>query len=145
MNDQRFRLGGPGVVHETVDEETIIVNLDTGSYYDLNATGACIFQGLARSASVAEIVSDLEKTYGIDPTRASVDVQKLVAQLLDEQLIVSAIDGNGQVRPEDGPGPAAAGTRSYIAPALGKHTDMQELLLLDPVHDVDETGWPRQA
>ena len=28
---------------------------------------------------------------------------------------------------------------------LGKYTDMQELLLLDPVHEVDEAGWPNRA
>ncbi len=30
----------------------------------------------------------------------------------------------------------------YAPPALETYTDMQELLLLDPIHDVDETGWP---
>jgi hypothetical protein len=27
---------------------------------------------------------------------------------------------------------------------LERYTDMQELLLLDPIHDVDQTGWPRR-
>ncbi len=36
-------------------------------------------------------------------------------------------------------------TRDYEEPKLGKHTDMQELLLLDPVHEVGETGWPNPA
>ena len=26
-----------------------------------------------------------------------------------------------------------------------RFTDMQDLLLLDPIHDVDETGWPVRA
>jgi hypothetical protein len=26
---------------------------------------------------------------------------------------------------------------------LQKFTDMQDLLLLDPIHEVDESGWPR--
>jgi hypothetical protein len=28
---------------------------------------------------------------------------------------------------------------------LHKYTDMEELLLLDPIHDVDETGWPNKS
>jgi hypothetical protein len=28
---------------------------------------------------------------------------------------------------------------------LGVHPDMQDLLLLDPIHDVDEVGWPTPA
>jgi hypothetical protein len=27
---------------------------------------------------------------------------------------------------------------------LQKFTDMQELLLLDPIHEVDERGWPHR-
>jgi hypothetical protein len=149
MNDQRFRLVGPGVVHETVDEETIIVNLDTGSYYDLNASGACIFEGLVLSASVAEIVTELEATYEVDPSNASADVQQLVAELVDEQLIVAFDDRQVSPGPTNGGGLTSRRSpserRSYVAPALSKHTDMQELLLLDPVHEVDEAGWPRPA
>jgi hypothetical protein len=28
---------------------------------------------------------------------------------------------------------------------MSVYTDMEELLLLDPIHDVDETGWPVRA
>ena len=30
----------------------------------------------------------------------------------------------------------------FEAPILQKYTDMQDLLLLDPIHEVDEAGWP---
>jgi hypothetical protein len=30
----------------------------------------------------------------------------------------------------------------FNAPVLNKYTDMQDLLLLDPIHEVDATGWP---
>lgn len=33
----------------------------------------------------------------------------------------------------------------YARLALTKYTDMQELLLLDPVHEVDDEGWPSRA
>jgi hypothetical protein len=32
--------------------------------------------------------------------------------------------------------------RDYKIPVLNKYTDMQELLLLDPIHDVNAQGWP---
>jgi hypothetical protein len=28
---------------------------------------------------------------------------------------------------------------------LQKYTDMADLLLLDPIHEVDEQGWPQPA
>jgi len=30
----------------------------------------------------------------------------------------------------------------FNVPVLNKYTDMQDLLLLDPIHEVDATGWP---
>jgi hypothetical protein len=40
------------------------------------------------------------------------------------------------------PLPADVLPAAFVAPVLHKHTDMQDLLLLDPIHEVDETGWP---
>lgn len=33
----------------------------------------------------------------------------------------------------------------FQPPALESYTDMQDLLLLDPIHEVDEMGWPQKA
>ena len=32
--------------------------------------------------------------------------------------------------------------RPYESPCLESYTDMEDLLLLDPIHDVGKTGWP---
>jgi hypothetical protein len=41
------------------------------------------------------------------------------------------------------PEPLTAAAAITAAPVLEKYTDMQELLLLDPIHDVEEAGWPK--
>ena len=33
----------------------------------------------------------------------------------------------------------------YESPQLEQYSDMSELLLLDPIHEVDEQGWPKRA
>jgi len=30
----------------------------------------------------------------------------------------------------------------FQPPTLNKYTDMRDMLLLDPIHDVGESGWP---
>ena len=32
----------------------------------------------------------------------------------------------------------------FTNPVLEKFTDMAELLLLDPIHEVDDSGWPNK-
>ena len=39
-----------------------------------------------------------------------------------------------------GPGEAASG--AYEKPVFQKYDDMQALLLIDPIHEVDDDGWP---
>jgi hypothetical protein len=33
---------------------------------------------------------------------------------------------------------------SYLQPSFEKYSDMQEMLLLDPIHEVSEAGWPHK-
>jgi hypothetical protein len=37
---------------------------------------------------------------------------------------------------------AAKPTRQYQAPTIERFDDLEELLVLDPIHEVDEAGWP---
>ena len=40
------------------------------------------------------------------------------------------------------PPPPNAVRKPYTAPAVQKYDDLEDLLLLDPIHEVDEAGWP---
>ena len=72
-------------------------------------------------------------------------VQQFVAELLRENLVVGE-EAKGAESPWNQPMPAQAGYQTqrpgFVPPSLHKYVDMQELLLLDPIHEVDETGWP---
>ena len=138
----RFRVNSPPVVLETVDEETIIVNLDSGNYYDLNHSGGRVLGALAGGADLEGAIDALADAYGVERDEVEAPVRSLVDALGAEGII-----GEWQNGGDNGHAPAATGpaTRPYEHPALGKYTDMQELLLLDPIHEVDGTGWPHRA
>ena len=34
---------------------------------------------------------------------------------------------------------------AFEKPVIEKFSDMQEMLLLDPIHEVSEMGWPNEA
>ena len=143
MNNQRFRVNTPTVTHETIDGEAVIINLDSGNYYSLVDAGSLIWALVDRGASASEVHELLQQSYQGEATDIDRGVQELLAQLQQENLIVpvdeaAAADlagvlpsSNGHEKP------------SFNAPSLNKFSDMQELLLLDPIHDVDEAGWPK--
>ena len=143
MNNQRFRVNTPTVTHETIDGEAVIINLDSGNYYSLVEAGSLIWVLLERGASASEVQSVVQQTYHADANDIDQGVQELLAELQQENLIVP-VDGAPAVDLTDVvPSGNGHGKPSFKAPLLNKFSDMQELLLLDPIHDVDEAGWPK--
>ena len=143
MDNQRFRVNTPTVTHETIDGEAVIINLDSGNYYSLVEAGSFIWAMLDKGASASEVQDLVQQTYDGNATDIDQGVQELLAQLQQENLIVpvdgaAAVDLTELTLSHNG-----HGKPSFKAPLLNKFSDMQELLLLDPIHDVDEAGWPK--
>jgi hypothetical protein len=143
---QRFTIEPGDVVHETIDGEVILIALQSGCYYSLDGAGAEIWQALAAGRSLEETVEELERRYQADPGQIEAAVSVLVAELVAERLLHRAEprvpSGNG------GPPLPSAGNGARTAfdpPILAKYTDMQDFLLVDPVHEVDDAGWPHPA
>lgn len=142
---ERFRINAPRVVHETIDDEVVMIDLDSGNYYSLRRVGTDIWGFIKSGATIAQIVERITHRY--EGARVSIEngVNQLIDELQQENLIIP--DNTGE--PEDFETPDAQVETTlaieraiFEAPILQKYTDMQELLLLDPVHEVDEAGWP---
>lgn len=132
-----YRLNEPDVIQETVEGEALIVHTRSGTYYNLEGSGTLVWNALLSGRSVEQIEASFAS--GSDAERGEIraGLGAFVSALAAEQLIL----------PREGPVevPAAAlELKSVFAlPGLRKFTDMQELLLVDPIHDVQpEAGWP---
>ena len=140
-----FRVSSPRVMHETIEGEVIVIDLTTGSYYSLRGSGAAVWEAIERGSSEGEIVRALGERYDAPAAEIASAVGRLLGELEAQGLVEGADDGAPAAATEtsqsgvDGPRPA------FQAPVLEKHTDMQDLILLDPVHEVDERGWPHAA
>ena len=143
MNNQRFRVNTPTVTHETIDGEAVIINLDSGNYYSLVDAGSLIWALVDRGASASEVQELLQQSYQGDSTDIDRGVQELLAQLQQENLIVPVDEATAADLAGVLPSTNGHDKPSFNAPSLNKFSDMQELLLLDPIHDVDEAGWPK--
>ena len=127
----------PQVMGEVIDGEAVIINLDTGTYYSARGSGAVVWSTIDGGATADQIVDALAEAYGADvPTG---DISAFTAELEAEGLIEAAEAGR---TPSGEPSAPVIPTGPYAPPALERFTDMEDLLLLDPVHDVDQLGWP---
>jgi Coenzyme PQQ synthesis protein D (PqqD) len=137
----RFRIKGPGVVSDVIDGETIGINLDTGDYYSLPGVASEIWEMVRRRLPVERIVQAIRDGYEGDAAVIEAAVIQFIQRLSDAALVVRdegeppAVDDLEPERPRK--------RRPFAPPALETYSDMREFLLVDPIHEVDVTEWPR--
>src|SRR4051794_12546013 len=126
------------VVHETIDGETILIHLGTGTYYTLNGAGSEAWELLAAGATRETLLAFARQRYLGDPVEIELGLLGLVDRLLEEGLLVDSQEPGGSAPPD-----RPAGRIEFAVPVLQVYTDMQEFMLVDPLHEVDQVaGWP---
>lgn len=126
----RFRINSPKVIHQIFETEVVIVNLDSGNYYSVGGAGIEIWRQLERGHSPDQIAATFEaETESVRLFLREIEREELIVPDKAVAAPVSAIEvvRNG----------------AFVPPTLEKFDDMRDLLLLDPIHELDESGWPR--
>jgi hypothetical protein len=67
--------------------EAAILSLGSGIYYGLNAVGAFIWNQIQEPARVEDICIALSREYDVDHELCSIDVTRLLGELLEQKLI----------------------------------------------------------
>ena len=138
MLESEFSINTSSVVFERLDGEVIIISNQNGKYYSLGYTASDIWYLIQTSVSSSLWLKTLADNYQEIPDSAEDEVKKFVDALLSENLIKSseAAFGDLQLLPEDNP------RGKWSCPELLIFDDLQDLLLVDPIHDTGEEGWP---
>lgn len=137
--ERYYEINAPAVISEPMEDEVVVINLDNGCYYNLNMTAAQVWNYLDQGYSLNSIASYAEKIYPGETANIRSDLKLFIKRLIDEQLVREAESRNvGEIHADGFDGQA------YEKPDFEKFSDMQEMLLLDPIHEVSEAGWPHQ-
>lgn len=132
-NESRYEVNKPDVVAESVDGEALIVHLGTGAYYSARGSADIAWQMIASGASAEATAAALGD--GAASPEAQAAVERFIQKLMEEGLLRARTTPPREA-------PVFSAPAAYADPELEKFTDMQDLLLLDPIHDVEEDGWP---
>jgi hypothetical protein len=138
----RYALNQPPVVGEIIDGEVMVINLDTGVYYSVTGAGAAVWPMLVGGATRLEISDRVARHYDADAASVERDLGTFIALLANEAIL--------RPRPDDvaaGPFDAVEAWPAVRYPGFGfeRYDDMQALLVIDPVHEVGDFGWPSRS
>jgi hypothetical protein len=137
------------VVSEHFDDEVVIINLDSGNYYSVDGLGVDIWKLLEKRVTLNEIIESCMNTYAVsNPEDLHAVVQQFIAELYAEGLIMLDKPVTNQtsrtarsVKEETPVSKRLLLNTERVV--LHKYTDMQDFLLVDPIHEVEYTDWPQ--
>lgn len=125
----------PNVISEPMEGELVVINLETGCYYSLNSSAAVIWQHLEKGVKPINIAKNM---YLDGPSEdITFKIETFCKYLQEEKLMIeSSFDADLETRLIE--------KISFKKPVIDKFEDMQEMLLLDPIHEVNDQGWPHE-
>lgn len=126
------------ILFESYDDELVMLDLSHGVYYTVSRGGGDCLQVLLHA-------SDREQAITLLLARFDTSREQLEGAL---SQMTEALKCYGLVREraEGEPGAAlalAAGHKlPFAAPVIEQYKDVEEILMFDPIHEVEENGWP---
>jgi hypothetical protein len=127
----RYKVASADITYQLLDGEVVAIHFTKGVYYSLRGAAAPAFDALARGVPFAK----LHELFVAAPVDALTQLESLRAQLIEAGLLVEDQEGGTNAWPAIQPQP-------WSDPAFESYTDMQQLLLADPIHDVGDKAWP---
>ncbi len=125
-----FRVNSPAVVFDASADDTVIINLVSGRYFRLDAASSLAWNALLTSGSREACVASASNASELE---ASID--NMIAALVAEDLIVEA--------PEVETLAGSVSPWTFAGFTLESFSDLEDILGLDPIHEVDpDKGWP---
>ena len=140
-----FSINKPKIIFEDFGEEVVLINLENGNYYSLEGAAAFIWNLIQSRTPQNGICGKLDQKFLGQKESMENAALQFIDELLKEELIFPSENPEGDKIPisnETSSNDAVPDKIPFVPPVLNRYTDMQDLLLLDPIHEVDESGWP---
>jgi len=133
-----YRVNSPSVVCETIDGEALIVNLENGNYYSATSTAEAVWELVSAGVDVDAAIDALSTHFTGNAEAIDAETRAFVDKLVAANLLVNDATAGNEMPPAS----LGAAKVPWATPELQEYTDMQDLIALDPIHDVGDGGWP---
>ena len=133
--DQAYQFKNPPCIHEVVDDEVIIINMEKGHYYNVKGVAKKVFVDLIAGIRPSEL-SKFNRWDKETEEKLGQFVEALIEENIIEIKKNKSTDLNLNMT-------SIAITNLDEDMVLHTYTDMEEILGLDPIHEIDQKeGWP---
>ena len=114
------------VVSEIFEDEVVVVNLESGTYYSFRKAALGVWKMIEAGCNHEQIMAYADEVEAVNSFLQYLGQDSLI---ISDDLIVAEWSFNDRLEGK---------------PEYNKYEDMKDLLLLDPIHEVDQSGWPNK-
>jgi hypothetical protein len=79
-----------GLVAESIEGDTVILDLDGDEYFTLNEVAGAIWPLLEEGADIDELVDEVTNKYEVDSERAREDVETFLSGAVDAGIVTTS-------------------------------------------------------
>ena len=79
----------PDVVFKRLEDRMVLVDLKSNQIFELNSTGARVWELLQEGVSVDTLIDRLKAEFEADPATLRTEIESLLSDLISEGLIAS--------------------------------------------------------
>jgi hypothetical protein len=116
------------VIHDTIEGEAVVMNLESGVYYSFNLPATSIWEYVLVDSPYEEDLLKFAGQHNVDFIDFLLEQGLVVREVMNTKHPTQQTNFSSELR-----------TAEWQV-----FSDMKDLLLLDPVHDIalNEQGWP---
>lgn len=137
-----YRINDRKMYYDMADGQAVVINFETGMYYGMSSLGSAVLDLLLKGSDPTDLAAVLEKVPSC-PGDIKERIQAFIQDLMDKEILMDSA--------EKGSFSVAASSVEFGREAfddgfqldLNEYAEAQDLILADPIHDVDvNMGWP---
>ena len=75
------------ILHNQVEEELVLLDLNTEKYFGLDETGTAFWKAVTGSPTIEDAYQELLATYEVEPEQLRTDLKNLLQELINQGLL----------------------------------------------------------
>jgi hypothetical protein len=132
--DERLVANIARFAHDTLSDETILIDAETGHVILLTGFASVLWDHLASGATSEGLISAVDARFG---TEAGSVTRNFLQELRAAEIIIPGTLAEPAITSPP------AWPDHFTAPVLERYDDIAKIMTMDPIHDVGPGGWPQ--
>ncbi|WP_051688397.1 PqqD family protein [Butyrivibrio sp. AE2032] len=132
-----YKLNEEKMFYDMADGQAVVINFETGMYYGTSSLASAVLDLLMKNADPDKVLAAIK---ALDGCPADIDAafKAFIDELIAKGIVVESGSSEEVEISFD-----AASLADGFGLTLNEFSEVQDLLLADPIHDVDvDAGWP---